>query len=103
MRMGRKFLCGVPKKYCCGSFTTVDKHSIKTHGTPQESFNCHKRYLLATGYKQIGSREFLKPGEPIRVLTKKCRFGSPIRVGKNESNQITKKTFMRTGGVIISV
>jgi len=41
------------------------------------------RYLInVEGYEQIGPREFQKDGHPVRVLTKKMRFGGRLRPGK---------------------
>ena len=78
----RKFLCGVPTHKCKGSDATLHKNGIKTHGTSIEAFKCYKNFLLSSGYKQVGNREFQRPGEPILVLSKKSKFGRPLRKGK---------------------
>jgi hypothetical protein len=58
--------------------------STRAHTSPEGAFNCHARHLVNDkGYEQIGPREFREPnGGPIRVLTKKSRFGGVLRGGK---------------------
>jgi hypothetical protein len=103
LRNSYRYLCGTPKNSCCGSLTPVGKNAHGAHSSPQEAFQCHKRYLISQGFEQVGSRDFKDPKTGyIRVLTKACRFGSKLRVGKNESNQTSKKIFDRIGGTIIS-
>ena len=54
------------------------------HHTSEQAFKCHAADLLRQGFKQIGTREFAPPdGGPIRVLTKKSRFGGLLRGGKS--------------------
>src|SRR5687767_11681699 len=87
---GRRFLCGVPDSRCEGTLTRMHiTAGMKTHGSTDEAFKCMKHYLLSEGYTQVGPREFSAPptkenpdGGPIRVLTKKSRFGAPLRPGK---------------------
>lgn len=83
---GRRFLCGVPKDHCLGALTAthLGQGSVKLHGSSLAAFNCYRRYLIdVEGYTQIGPREFAAPnGGPIRVLTKKSRFGCMCRPGK---------------------
>lgn len=92
------FLCGVPGGFCQGSLKNVSFGSgIKVHGSSKQAFKCHKAYLIQQGYKQIGSREFQKPGEPILVLTKESRFGERLRSGKEDNRDMPSG---RTGGFI---
>lgn len=81
---GRRYLCGVPKEECCGALTALPHNSsMKTHGSSVQAFKCHAKWLLRQGYTQVGNREFAPPdGGPIRVLTKKSRFGGMLRPGK---------------------
>ena len=84
-----KYTCGVPKEYCNGSVAPmfssgIRKNLYKAHSSPQEAFNCHARYLVKVlGYERVGSREFVKGDEPVRVLTKKSKFGGRLRGGKS--------------------
>lgn len=97
-----RYVCGVPKEYCVGSMTGASgglHKGCKMHGTPQEAFKCHAKYLVSQGYVQVGSREFAAPNNgPIRVLTKKSRFGSRCRGGKGERFMPEKQV----GGHVIS-
>ena len=83
-----KFACGTPAEYCCGSIGQVAgslSKNPRTHGSPEQSFNCYRNYLLKTGYVQIGPREFTKgPNDPVVFLTKKSKFGARLRGGKGE-------------------
>lgn len=98
----RGYLCGVPDIYCRGSRLTSDvqvQHT-KVHGSRVEAFNCMARYLInQLGYSRIGPREFFKEGEPVRVLTKKSRYGGELRKGKEV--RLMPKQF--TGGLISSL
>ena len=105
----RKYTCGVPKEHCFGSSNfVVNITSItKIHCSSEEAFNCHARWLVnVLGYKRIGSREFdLQNGSPIRVLTKKSRFGGVLRIGKHGEGAKTKRLVPRhnaLGGLIAS-
>ena len=79
-----RYRCGTPIAHCSGSkFLQADALKEKSHSSRTESFNCYKNYLTKIeGYTQIGSREFRKEGHPVRVLTKKIRFGARLRPGK---------------------
>lgn len=86
-KRGNKFACGVPTLECIGSPSQVSNglsKSPKTHGSPEQAFSCYVSYLLRSGYKQVGPREFCKDGGPVVVLTKKSRFGARLRGGKGE-------------------
>ena len=104
----RKYLCGVPKEHCSGTTSYLINITavIKVHNSPEEAFNCHAKYLInKLGYKRVGSREFdLNDGSPVRVLTKKSKFGGVLRTGKHE--QVKAKRLVprheALGGVIIS-
>ena len=86
-----KYTCGVPTINCNGTYVTFN-HRLrgttldKVHHFPEEAFNCHARYLVnIKGYQRVGNREFQKDkNSPIRVLTKKSRFGGRLRQGKRE-------------------
>jgi len=96
-------LCGTPDNECSGgNMRTSNSYRglRKAHGSHTEAFNCYKKYLLKQGYEQIGSREFRPPdGGPIRVLTKKSRFGGKMRKGKLGERWMPKD---HTSGLIIS-
>ena len=89
-----KYMCGVPSQYCSGT-TVVVNHALrgvtteKVHSYPEDAFKCHARYLVKVlGYTRVGNREFvLDSSSPIRVLTKKSRFGGRLRQGKREKTQ----------------
>lgn len=91
--MARKIICGTPRQFCCGTMTKANKSlnsGIMTHATPQEAFKCYAHFLLKTGHTQVGNREFAPDnGGPIVILTKKCRFGAPLRPGKSVKGQAT--------------
>jgi hypothetical protein len=88
---GRRYLCGVIAHECEGTLTRMHiSAGMKTHGSSVDAFKCMKHYLLRQGYTQVGPREFCAPptpenpeGGPIRVLTKKTRYGAPLRPGKS--------------------
>ena len=83
-----RWLCGVPDRSCLGTKTQVnsflanDGQAHKTHASPEEAFKCMVKHLLVQGYKQVGSREFLRGDEPVLILNKKSHFGSRLRTGK---------------------
>ncbi len=83
-RKSKRRLCGVPVEECRGILLRVSKalHGVKSHSTPQEAFACYRSWLLRTGYRQVGSREFESPEGRIVVLTRKRRFGAVLRAGK---------------------
>jgi hypothetical protein len=86
--MSRRYvvLCGVPALHCTGGKLKTDQKQVaeKCHGSSLEAFRCMKHYLVSVlKFKAVGSREFAPPdGGPIRVLTKKCRYGARMRTGK---------------------
>jgi len=77
---------------------------IKVHHTSAEAFRCRARWLVKVqGWEQIGSREFRKDGEPVLVLSKKCRFGGVLRSGKTGGEGTSMGRVMpsdRPGGII---
>lgn len=80
------FMCGTPKDSCSGSKYNVS-HGMgggaKAHGSSEEAFRCHKRYLVSAGYKIVGSRELINPESgAIHIMTKRTRFGAKLRNGK---------------------
>ena len=83
-RSKARYRCGTPDVHCTGSdFPQAPALNKKSHSSRSEAFNCHVRYLInVEGYEQIGPREFQKDGHPVRVLTKKMRFGGRLRPGK---------------------
>lgn len=98
-----QYACGVPAERCCGSICKSNKWVAsqikKAHGSSQAAFDCMKNYLIKQGYTKIGSREFSPPdGGPVRVLTKKRRYGARMRQGK-ESGRV--RPVSRWGGVIV--
>lgn len=101
-----KHLCGTPPDHCGGSLGILSAafkaKGTKLHNSPQEAFRCHARYLVQVkGFEKLGPREFRNPdGSGIRVLTKPCRFGSPMRPGKEGARHMPSKP--RTGGCAVS-
>ena len=99
----KRYLCGTPTDHCSGSMTKCSNHmkATKTHVSSVEAFKCHAKYLInVEGYQQIGSREFAAPNNgPIRVLTKKSRFGAMLRGGKEGRSM--PKAFV--GGTLVSM
>jgi len=104
-------ICGVPVQHCSGSEAILSSHmrkmpQPKIHSSSESAFNCHARYLVdVLGYERRGSREFSPPdGGPIRVLTKKSRFGGGLRRGKSpdkkKGGRLMPEKF--TGGLIAS-
>lgn len=107
----RKFLCGVPKGQCLGSETPVCRglgFSVKIHSSTKEAFACYSAWLRFLGYTQIGSREFSPPdGGPVLVLSKKSKFGAPLRRGKGGEGIKSKRLCPKRansvcGGTIVS-
>lgn len=83
----RRHICGTPRESCTGCVSTVDKDIIGTHSTAHEAFECHRQFLIATGFVPVGSRELIDPADGyIRVLTKKIRFGASVRRGKGSDS-----------------
>ena len=104
-----RVLCGVPALQCTGgSYITDQALSDKAHSSRLEAFKCMRKYLTKQGFTQIGPREFRPPdGGPIRVLTKKSRYGGLLRQGKSgEEGRMGGSRFMpdmpkrRTQGTI---
>lgn len=88
MRNNYYYLCQTPQDQCGGSHRAMN-HGLenikkRAHGSPSEAFRCHRRYLLAQGFTQVGGRDFSPPGNegPVLVLTKKSRYGGKLRPGK---------------------
>jgi hypothetical protein len=97
------YLCGVSKEYCTGMLTPLN-HSLpegtRSHSSTTEAFRCAKNSLLAQGYTQVDARAYQPPGGgPIRVLTKKIRFGGKMRNGKEGTRNMPHK---RGGGICFS-
>ncbi len=86
----KQYICGTPTEYCCGGLAkpapALQKTVHKSHTTPEDCFACYSTYLVdVLKYVPVGGREFAPPdGGPIRVLTKKSRFGARLRGGKEE-------------------
>ena len=82
----RKYVCPTPKHECNGTtFRATNiglRQSIKAHNTPEEAFRCYVAHLKKQGYKQTGARTFQREGEPVKILTKKSKFGAVLRGGK---------------------
>src|SRR3990170_1147990 len=88
-----KVICGAPVEHCVGGFARTDQNQlqfnqkgkmVKCHDSHESAFRCYARYLTKImGFKQLGPREFQDPESGyVRVLTKKIRFGSHLRWGK---------------------
>ncbi len=103
--MSRRFvvLCGVPTEFCVGSkYTTDQRLPPKAHGSHDEAFRCCRRYLVGQGWTPIGPRELSSPdGGPVRVLTKKTRFGERLRLGKLGERFMPEDRIAGNRGVII--
>lgn len=83
--------------------SSLNNKGLREHGSPIEAFRCHRDYLISQGYQRVDSRAFQPPpgpdGEPqpIRVLTKRSRFGARMRPGKGQRHMPS----VRTGGVVV--
>lgn len=103
-RTKKMYACGTPDNDCTTTKIGASsglKKSICAHGSPQKAFACHARHLLRQGFKQLGQREFEDPKTGyIRVLTKKSRFGSRLRGGKEGRHMPSTEA---TGGVVMSL
>ena len=102
--------CGSPRDLCSGASSRVNQAlggGRKLHSTPQDAFRCRQRSLVASGYQQLGPREFLAPdGSGVLVLTKACRFGSALRNGKEGTRNMSNVKIRgggRRGGTIASL
>lgn len=83
-----KVLCGTPDHHCTGAPFVTDQQLRfrKAHAGNEEAFHCYARHLLLDKYIQIGPREFRPAdGGPIRLLTKKSKFGGRLRDGKEHT------------------
>lgn len=91
----RLYTCGVPHSHCTGSYVAANQgqnKGIYAHGSTQQAFACHKKYLLNQGFKQIGSKEFVDPESGyVRVLTRPGKFGGVMRGGKSGDKGGTNK------------
>jgi hypothetical protein len=96
--MAKHYLCGTPPAECYGSYTDTSARASeaakqkmrKMHSTREEAFKCHCRYLLRTGHKRVGPREFETPHGSVLVLTKKSHFGGELKRGKSEGGKGTR-------------
>jgi hypothetical protein len=106
-RKGRwMVLCGTPERHCAGVKKLMN-HGLanakisRAHESHESAFDCHVRYLCRhEGYLQVGHRELIGPSGAIRVMTKKSRFGTAVRHGKQSMRQQPKG---RASGVILSL
>src|SRR5262245_26012836 len=99
-KRGKRRLCGVPPHECCGTSGGLSpglSFGLKSHATPEQAFECHRAWLLRQGYRQVGGREFESPHGGVVVLTKKSRFGAPLRGGKENRSMPARFT----GGTIV--
>lgn len=90
--MANKYSCGVDEHNCSGGKVVMNAalntKIKKAHDSPEEAFRCRVHFLREAGWKQVGSREFKPPGGgPILVLTRKSKFGTRFRMGKNQDGQ----------------
>jgi len=104
--MPRVVMCGTPNQHCSGSTLTTNTFlrsaSPKGHPTHEAAYRCYRSYLIRElGYTDIGSRTFRPPnGGPLRVLTRKSKFGASLRLGKMGERHMPKAK--GRSGVIIS-
>lgn len=87
--MAQKYYCGVPDKECSGATHITNSMlnragCVKLHADSEDAFRCYRRWLISQGYEQVGPREFARGREPIRVLTRKSKFGTRMRAGKGK-------------------
>lgn len=102
-----KSTCQTPREECSGALEITNNifnrtKNAKLHNSPQEAFECFSRYLLSTGHKRVGSREFLQPQGGILVLTKKCRYGGVMRRGKEGNRWMPKSARKSTKNGLIT-
>lgn len=75
-RTPRRYACGTPTEYCTGTKASVQSSGIlamKTHGSPQECYQCEMRYWRLQGYSYIGGRMMQKENEPVVVLPRRMK------------------------------
>ena len=104
MRKQIRVLCGVPKEHCVGGKFVTDQMftTDKAHSSHEDVFKCMARYLVRVlGYKRMGSRDFAPPdGGPIRILTKKIRYGGLLVYGKEQARFMPEKRNAGNRGTI---
>jgi len=66
------------------------KPSGKIHGSPEDAFRCKKQSLIKQGYVQVGAREFKKGDDPILVIDRRSKFGTPLYWTKEKTRYIRK-------------
>jgi hypothetical protein len=71
----------------------------RSHTTPEEAFYCYRGWLKRQGYTQIEGSRMMRPpdGGPIEILTKKSRYGTRLRSGK-EGRVMAN---IRHGGIVV--
>ena len=82
-----KYLCPTPREHCTGKTTSMNNFfnqpkNAKLHGTPSAAFDCYVSFLEKTGHQRLAQREFRRPEGGILLLTKRSRFGTKVRLGK---------------------
>ena len=104
--MSRRIVaCPTPKDHCTGgkrlTNASMRQKGIRYHQTHNEAYKCYRRYLVVIlGHEDMGNREFRPPGGGPRVmLTKKSRFGTSMRLGKEGGRW---QPALHHGGTVIS-
>lgn len=100
--MAYMVMCGTPSAHCTGGAVSSNAFlrpmAPKAHPTHSAAYTCYRRYLVEVlGYEDISgesARTFRPPpgvnNGYLRVLTKKSKFGSRIRAGKEGARWMPK-------------
>lgn len=99
-----RVLCGVPKEYCSGSKLSTDQAfpTDKCHSSHTEAYRCMARYLVKVlKYTALRNHSFAPPdGGPVRILTKRSRYGGLLIFGKEHTRFMPEKRRQGNRGVI---
>jgi hypothetical protein len=79
------------------NFFSVLKNA-KVHASTQAAFECYCRYLEKTGHVRLSMREYRQPAGGVLLLTKRSRFGTKVRLGKEGNRYMV----LRHNGCIVS-
>ena len=91
-----RYLCPTPREDCTGKTVSMNNlfhylKNAKVHASPQAAYECYCHYLARTGHEQISQREYRQPKGGILILTKRSRFGTRVRLGKEGNRYMVLK------------
>lgn len=96
MSAKKKYLCPTPQEQCTGRLVSMNNFfnytkNAKVHVSPDAAFACYVGYLKSTGHTRVSSREFLRPEGGLLLLTRRSRFGTALRLGKEGNRYMVLK------------